>query len=65
MPIETAIPTLPFDSPSDFTAWTTETAAPLQKMLASQTRERKEEILNAVTEVAKKHADKNTGKVKI
>jgi ubiquinone/menaquinone biosynthesis C-methylase UbiE len=53
-----------FDSPSDFTAWTTETAAPLQKMIASQTRERKEEILNAVTEVAKKYADKNTGIVK-
>lgn len=53
-----------FDSPDDFTTFTSETAGPLQKVLASQTKERKEEILNAVTEAAKKYADKNTGKVK-
>jgi hypothetical protein len=33
-------------------------------MLTSQTRERKEEILNTVTEAAKKYIDKNTGIVK-
>jgi hypothetical protein len=53
-----------FDSPEDFTTFTSETAGPLQKVLANQTKERKEEILNTVTEAAKKYADKNTGKVK-
>jgi hypothetical protein len=33
-------------------------------MLAKQTHERKEEILEAITEVGKKYADDNTGKVK-
>jgi enediyne biosynthesis protein CalE5 len=54
-----------FNSPQDFTAFTSETVGPLQKVLASQTRERKEEILNAVTEAANKHVDKNTGIVKL
>jgi ubiquinone/menaquinone biosynthesis C-methylase UbiE len=53
-----------FDSHEDFTTFTSETAGPLQKVLASQTTERKEEILKAVTEAAKKFAEKNTGKVK-
>ena len=53
-----------FDSPDEFTTFTSETAGPLQKILASQTSERKREILKAVTEVAKKYADKNTGKVR-
>ena len=54
-----------FNSPKDFTAFTSETMGPLQKVLASQTRERKEEILNAVTEAANKHVDTNTGIVKL
>jgi ubiquinone/menaquinone biosynthesis C-methylase UbiE len=49
-----------FDSPKDFTAFTSETAGPLQKILAS---ERKGEILKEVTEVARKYFDTNTGKV--
>ena len=53
-----------FDSPDKFTTFTSETAGPLQKMLANQTHERKEEILKAITEVAKEYADKNTGIVK-
>jgi SAM-dependent methyltransferase len=53
-----------FNSPEDFTTFTSETAGPLQKVLASQTKERKEEILKAVTEAAKKFIDKNTGIVK-
>ena len=53
-----------FNSPEDFTAFTSETVGPLQKVLASQTKERKEEILKAVTEAAKKHTDRNTGIVK-
>ena len=43
-----------FDSPDDFTTYITETAGPLQKMLANQTIERKREILKAVTEGAQK-----------
>jgi hypothetical protein len=53
-----------FDSPDDYTSFTSETAGPLQKMLANQTNGRKEEILKAITEAAKKYADDNTGKVK-
>ena len=52
-----------FDSPDDFTTFITETAGPLQKMLANQTIERKREILKAVTEAARKYVDNNTGKV--
>ncbi len=52
-----------FDSPDDFTTYITETAGPLQKMLANQTIERKREILKAVTEGAQKYVDNNTGKV--
>ena len=53
-----------FDSPEDFTTFTSETAGPLQKVLSNQTNQRKKVILNAVTEAAKKYADKNTGVVK-
>lgn len=53
-----------FDSPDEFTTFTSETAGPLQKMLANQTSERKREILKAIVEAAKKYADKNTGKVR-
>jgi ubiquinone/menaquinone biosynthesis C-methylase UbiE len=53
-----------FDSPENFTTFTSETAGPLQKVLTSQTKERKEEILKAVTEAAKKYVDKNTRIVK-
>jgi hypothetical protein len=53
-----------FDSPDDFTTFITETAGPLQKMLANQTNERKKEILRAVTEAARKYVGKNTGIVR-
>jgi enediyne biosynthesis protein CalE5 len=33
-----------FDSPDEFTTFTSETAGPLQKMLANQTSERKRDI---------------------
>lgn len=42
-----------FNSPNDFTTFTSETADPLQKIRANQTEERKREILNAITEAAK------------
>ena len=53
-----------FYSPNEFTTYVIETAGPLQSILANQTHERKEEILKAITEVAIKYADNNTGKVK-
>jgi ubiquinone/menaquinone biosynthesis C-methylase UbiE len=54
-----------FDSPEDFTAFTSETYGPLQKILAKQTNERKAEILKAVTEAAKMYFDNNVGKVRV
>jgi ubiquinone/menaquinone biosynthesis C-methylase UbiE len=50
-----------FDSPEDYTTFTSETIGPLQKVLADQTSERKKEILKVVTEAAEKYANKNTG----
>jgi ubiquinone/menaquinone biosynthesis C-methylase UbiE len=40
-----------FNSPDDYSAWASETAGPLLKMLATQTSERKKEIVRSVTEV--------------
>ncbi|MGH9924356.1 MAG: class I SAM-dependent methyltransferase [Nitrososphaeraceae archaeon] len=53
-----------FDSPDEFTTFTSETAGPLQKMLANQTNEKKNKILKAVTEAAKNYVNNNTGKVR-
>lgn len=52
-----------FNSPEDFTTFTSETAGPLQKILANQTTKKKDEILKTVTE-ARKYADNNVGKVR-
>jgi enediyne biosynthesis protein CalE5 len=54
-----------FDSPESYATFTSETAGPLHKMLASQTDERRRGILKAVTEVAGKYTDNNTGKVSL
>ena len=53
-----------FNSPEDFTAFTNETAGPLQRILANQTTKKKVEILKTVTEAARKYADNNAGKVR-
>jgi hypothetical protein len=53
-----------FDSPEDFTTFISETVGPLRKILASQTNERREEILKAVTEAARKYIDNKAGKVR-
>jgi ubiquinone/menaquinone biosynthesis C-methylase UbiE len=53
-----------FNSPDDYTSWASETAGPLLKMLATQTSERKKEILQAVTEEAKKYVYNNAGGVR-
>jgi hypothetical protein len=42
-----------FRSPEDFTAFTSETAGPLQKILADQTTKKKDQILKTVTEAAR------------
>jgi ubiquinone/menaquinone biosynthesis C-methylase UbiE len=53
-----------FNSPDDYTSWATETAGPLLKMLATQTSERKKEILRAVTEETKKYVYNKAGGVR-
>ena len=53
-----------FNSPEDFTAFTSETTCPLQKILANQTTKKKVAILQTVTEAARKYADNNVGKVR-
>jgi hypothetical protein len=54
-----------FYSPNEFTTYVIETAGPLQTILANQTHKKEEEILKAITDIAKKYADNNTGKVKL
>lgn len=53
-----------FKSPEDFKAFTSETAGPLQKILANQTTKKKDQILKTVTEAARKYADNSAGKVR-
>jgi enediyne biosynthesis protein CalE5 len=55
---------LDFESADEFTNFVIAIAGPVQTILAKQSNERKEEILKAVTEAAKKYADNNTGKVR-
>jgi hypothetical protein len=43
----------------------THTAAPIQTMLANQPQERREEILKAVTESARKYAENDTGSMRL
>jgi hypothetical protein len=55
-----------FDSSDDFTTFSIEHGGPtLQKMLAGQTNERKEEIFKAISKAAEKYADNTTGKAKL
>jgi ubiquinone/menaquinone biosynthesis C-methylase UbiE len=56
--------TFSFDSAEAYTSFVYETAAPIRRMLADQTQERREEILKAITKLARKYADNNTGAVK-
>jgi SAM-dependent methyltransferase len=48
-------------SPEEFAAFNRAIAAPLKAMIAGQPAARQEEIWNAVTEAARKHADPRTG----
>ena len=55
-----------FDSSDDFTTFSIEHGGPaLQKMLADQTNERREEIFKAISKAAEKYADNTTGKVRL
>jgi ubiquinone/menaquinone biosynthesis C-methylase UbiE len=54
-----------FDSPGDFTGFTSETSGFIQKLLADQPMERKKQILRAITDAAVKYADKTTGKTSL
>ena len=55
-----------FDSSDDFTTFSIEYGGPaVQKMLAGETNERREEILNAISKAAEKYADNATGKVRL
>lgn len=52
-----------FDSPDDFTKFTIDHGGPtLRKILAGQTNERREQILNAISKGTEKFAD-STGKI--
>jgi SAM-dependent methyltransferase len=57
--------TFNFDSAEVYTSFVYETAAPIQTMLANQPQERREEILKAVTESARKYAANDTGSVRL
>src|SRR5918999_481074 len=54
-----------FDSAEVYTSFVYETAAPVQAMLANQPHERREEILKAITESARKYAENDTGSVSL
>jgi ubiquinone/menaquinone biosynthesis C-methylase UbiE len=57
--------TFDFDSSDDFKAFTIDHGGPvLQKMLAGETNERREEILKCISKAAEKYADSTTGKVR-
>jgi hypothetical protein len=54
-----------FDSAEVYTSFVYETAAPVQAMLANQPHERREEILKAITESARKYAESDTRSVRL
>lgn len=57
--------TFNFDSAEVYTSFVYETAAPVQAMLANQQQERREEILKAITEAARKYAENDTRSVRL
>lgn len=54
-----------FDSAEVYTSFVYETVAPVQAMLANQPQERREEILKAITESARKYAENDTRSVRL
>jgi ubiquinone/menaquinone biosynthesis C-methylase UbiE len=61
--IETGNTSFRLSSPEDYTAFNRAIAAPLKAMMAKESPARQEEIWNAVTAAARKHADPATGSV--
>lgn len=59
--IETHAMNSRFSSPEEFVSFNRAVVAPLNAMMADKSAERQEEIWNAVTEAARKHADPGTG----
>jgi ubiquinone/menaquinone biosynthesis C-methylase UbiE len=57
--------TFTFDSAEAFTSFHLDTAFPIHEMLANETQGRREEILKALTEAARKYAEQKTGSVKL
>lgn len=57
--------TFDFDSAEVYTNFVYETAAPIQAMLANQPQERREEILKAITESARKYAENDIRSVRM
>jgi ubiquinone/menaquinone biosynthesis C-methylase UbiE len=62
--IEKGNVTFDFESAGEFTDFVLETGWPVQTILANQTQEKRVEVIKAITEAARKYADKNTGKVR-
>lgn len=56
---------LDFDSAEAYTNFVSETAAPIQTILSNQSQEKRKEILRAITEAARNHADKDSGLVSL
>ena len=54
-----------FDTAEVYTSFVYETAAPVQAMLGNQPQERREEILKAITEAARKYAENDTPAVRM
>ncbi len=54
-----------FDSAEVYTNFAYETAAPVHAMLANQQQERREEILKAITESARKYAENDTRSMRL
>jgi ubiquinone/menaquinone biosynthesis C-methylase UbiE len=56
--------TLDFESAGEFTNFVLETDGSVQTILTNQKHEKREEVAKAITEAARKYADKNTGVVR-
>ncbi len=54
-----------FDSAQDYTQFQKELTAPIIAMLANETKSRRDEIWNKVTEAAKKYSDDDDGHIKL
>lgn len=54
-----------FDSAEAFTNFVCETAAPIQAILSNQTRDKRREILTAITEAVGKYINKSSGSISI